>query len=132
MFLHLAFHRFFIVVFRFPDTLAFHDDLGLQPRSQKSLQREAVILKKARSGHGGSADNAHPAHRFPVQHSAQTEIQRHSNAHRQNGTYKLPHGQSKKERFAVGSNFLVDFDFHNQSPKKEKQVAMGYLLFLSI
>jgi len=38
----------------------------------------------------------------------------------------------KKERFTVGSNFLVDFDFHNQSPKKEKQVAMGYLLFLSI
>ena len=47
-----------------------------------------------------------------AQHLTQGEIQRHSNAHRQNGADKLPHGQAEKERFAVGANLLVDFDFH--------------------
>ena len=99
---------------------------------KEKIVSESIGLKESGSGHGSRADNAHPAHRFPVQHSAQAEIQSHRNAHRQNGADELPHGQAEKERFTISANLLVDFDFHNQSPKKEKQVAMGYLLFLSI
>ena len=86
----------------------------------------AVIFEKAAGRKGRGSEDAHPAHFLAADQRAQAEIDADCCAYSQQGTDKLPGGESKKDGLLIIPDFLWYFNFDKKSPPFKNRLYFSY------
>lgn len=92
-------------------TLSGAEELRLDIGHDELFQRHAVVVKKARDGHGRGEQDADPACRLLTGEAGQDKVRCDGDPHGEDGADKLPPGQTEKDAFLVLAYLFRDFDF---------------------
>ena len=84
----------------------------LKPRPCRLLGSHAMVFEKAAGRKGRGSEDAHPAHFLAADQWAQAEIDADCHAYGQQGTDKLPGGESEKDGLLIVPDFLWYFYFY--------------------
>ena len=87
------------------------EELRLDIDKDKLFQRHAVVMKKARDGHGRGKQDADPACDLLPGKVGQDKVGCDGDPHGQNGADKLPPGQAEEDALLVLAYLFRDFDF---------------------
>ena len=119
-------HSFIVEAVGFEHQLFRVQEFRLKPCPCRLFGRHAMIFEEAASREGSGSKDAHPAHICAADKWAQAEIDADCHAHSQQGTDKLPDGESKKDGLLIIPDFLWYFNFDKKSAPSKNRLYFSY------